>query len=75
MESKIGFKFNEDKESKDFTLYLPSTCTYNEAKSSLISLFEYMVKLELEATRAQEETKKDQPATDVAAEIVETSVA
>lgn len=70
---KVSVKINEDKECKDFTFIIPDNCQYSVAKLGIVSLFEYIVRLEYDAIKAQaakEQEEKEAPAQEVKAEIL-----
>ena len=75
IESKVNIKINENAEDKDFTFIVPHACPYDLAKRGALSMYEYIVRLELDALQLKqaEEAKKareDAPATPVEAEVV-----
>ena len=57
VESKVMVKAVEDVENKDFTLLVPNGCSYEAAKKASLTLYEYLVKLEQEALRIEQEKK------------------
>jgi hypothetical protein len=67
---KVFLKINEKEEEKDFTFMVPQGCNYEMAKRGILSTFEYIIKLELEAIRLAKEEEAKKAATPVVAEVM-----
>jgi hypothetical protein len=67
---KVFLKTNEKEEDKDFSFFVPQGCNYDMAKRGILSTFEYIIKLELEAIRLAKEEEAKKAATPVVAEVV-----
>jgi hypothetical protein len=53
-EAKLHIQVNEDAENRDFTFIVPKECSFEYAKKSIIGLYEYVIRLEIDAVRAKQ---------------------
>lgn len=72
--ANVMIKINEKAEDKDITLFIPQSIPSIDVKNSIISLFEYVVRIEYEdmkkkaaeeAAKKAEETKVEEPKVEI----------
>lgn len=61
VETKVQLKINDDAENKEYTFSIPQTCSYGEAKHSVLSVYDYLVRLEYDAVKAKQEAEATKP--------------